>query len=81
MHKPGKALNKGEKTIVLNVFHKFSEKYPTLTLDNIVCLTSEFTGVSKASIYNTRKQMPATGKISTTEKNENAYKKCLGQNL
>lgn len=67
-HKQGKALKSGDKTIVLNVFHKFCEKYPTLTLENIVALTSEFTGVSKASIYNARKEMSNTGKVSTPGK-------------
>ena len=42
-HAQGKPLSFGEKRIILNVFHKFSEKYPTMVIKDVTKLTSEFT--------------------------------------
>lgn len=64
-HKSGKPLRSGEKMIVLNVFNKFCEKYPTLGVKEIEKLTSEFTGVSVNSVHSIRNEKNTTGKLAT----------------
>lgn len=50
-HKQGNPLKSGEKTMLWNVCHKFCEKHQILTLEKIVNLSSEFSGMCKATIY------------------------------
>lgn len=67
-HKSGKPLKSGEKIIILNVFDKFCEKYPDLAIDDVVKITSEFTGVSVSGIYGARRERSSTGKVTTPAK-------------
>ena len=40
-----------------NMFNKFCGKPPTFYIDNIMLLTSEFTGVSVTRVYRSRKEL------------------------
>ncbi|PSN40098.1 hypothetical protein C0J52_13745 [Blattella germanica] len=53
-HRKGMPLTSDEKRIVLNVFYKLSEKYPEVAINDIMEMTSEFTGVSVSAIYKAR---------------------------
>lgn len=70
--KRGKPLKSGEKSIVLNVFTKLSEKYKLLPIKDIEKLTAEFTGVSERSVQVIRSEIKKKGKLVTPGKKENA---------
>ena len=67
-HPKGKPLKSGEKRIVLNVFNKLMHENPTCLVNDVVKLTSEFTGVSEWSIACARKEMKETGVLRTPGK-------------
>jgi hypothetical protein len=52
-HKKGKPLNSIERRIILNVFNKCSEEYPSLSAKEKK-LTSEFTRVSICRVFSVR---------------------------
>lgn len=67
-HRKGKLLRSGEKQIVLNVFSKFCEKYPTLSIQDKVNLKAEFTGVYSPSINSARSEVINKRHLSTPGK-------------
>ena len=76
-HPQGKPLNSGEKRIILNVFHKFSEKYPTMVIKDVTKLTSEFTGVSVNSINAAHSEISRMGKLTTPANKKKCKKPVL----
>lgn len=76
-HKKGKPLKSGEKTIVLNVFNKFCEKYPLLGIKEVESLTAEFTGVSVSSIHRVRNEKKKDGAVKTPIKTRKRKKPVL----
>ena len=74
----GKPLKSGEKSIVLNVFTKLSEKYKTLPFKELDKLTAEFTGVSERSVQTIRSEIKKTGKLVTPGKKRKHEMSVLG---
>ena len=71
-HKKDKALNSGDKNIVLNVFNKFCEKLSTFSIDKVMALTLEFIGISVTSVYSRK-----ICKVSSPVKKRKCIKKVL----
>ena len=67
-HRCGKPLRSGEKQIILNVYCKFCEKYPSLAIEDIVKLNAEFSGVSGGSINAAKSKIVNKGQLSTPGK-------------
>ena len=66
--------------IILNVFHKFGEKYPMMVIKDVTKLTSEFTGVSVNTINAISLEISRTGKVTSLANGEQkeVEEACIG---
>ena len=64
----GKALTSREKAVAFNVYQFNTRQHPGKTVEELIDLTAEATGISKSSIYRLRKEMATNQKFVTPGK-------------
>lgn len=67
-HIRGKPLNSSQKKIILNMFTKQCELYPTKTVKEVTKDVSETTGISERSVFLIRAEFSQTGKVTTPKR-------------
>jgi transposase len=71
------ALSVGEKVIILNVHDALIHQNPSSTVDNVVSLCSEMTGIGKSTIYRLLKERKAGGGSVSAPKASTGRKKIV----